>query len=64
MLRTLYAEETSVLPIGQEAGQNPEPIWTIGEEKNLLPLPGTELRTISLYPLCIPSELSHLYENV
>jgi hypothetical protein len=42
----------AVLPVGQEmpvysqqeAGWDPEPVWTFAEEKNFLPSPGKEPR--------------------
>jgi hypothetical protein len=33
--------------IAQETGWAPEPVWTLYAEKNLLPLPGIELRQLS-----------------
>jgi hypothetical protein len=44
------------VPIDQEAVLAPELVWTFGEEKNLLPLPEFEIRTVQH----IASVLSYL----
>jgi hypothetical protein len=38
--RPLYTRERTPLPAEQEAGRVPAPIWSCGEQKILLPLPG------------------------
>ena len=56
---TTQLHAPAVLPpiaIEQEAARVPEPVWTFGEEKNLLFLPGLDPRI--LQP--IPPELSRL----
>jgi hypothetical protein len=63
---TLYPPERTPVPIVQEAGWAPEPVWTQRlEEKILSPLPGIEplshgrpARSETLYRLSYPA---HLY---
>jgi hypothetical protein len=51
MLRRLYPCQRTPVRIEQEAGPAPEPVWMLGEEKNLFPLPGFELRFVGPYAL-------------
>jgi hypothetical protein len=44
--RPLYPREGILVVIEYEVGRGPETIWTFLEEKNLLPLPEFEPRTI------------------
>jgi hypothetical protein len=54
------------VPIGQEAGWAPEPVWTQGYRKNPLPLPeieprspGRPARSQTLYRLSYPGPCTH-----
>jgi hypothetical protein len=46
--RPLYPREKTLVPIEREAAWAPEPCWTFGGQKNLLPLPGFEFQTVQL----------------
>jgi len=42
----LYPRERTPVPTEQQAGEAPEPAWTLEKPKNLLPLSGLEPRTV------------------
>jgi hypothetical protein len=44
-VRALPPGKEPPVPIGQEAGWAPEPVWTEAREKILSPLPGIESRS-------------------
>jgi hypothetical protein len=46
MFRRTYSRKGNSVPAEQEAGWASEPVLTFGEEKDLLPLPGLDPRTI------------------
>jgi len=51
MFRRLYPRQRNPVGIEQEAGPAPEPVWMLGEEKNLFHLPGFESRSVELIAL-------------
>jgi hypothetical protein len=56
--RPLYSRGKSPeVPIGERVRWTQEPVWTLWSRENLWPLPGTEPRPSSLYPVAIQTEL-------
>jgi hypothetical protein len=54
----------SPVPIGEEAGQAPEPVWTLWRRGKYLQLLGIEPRTSSLQPVSIPTALAFPNEYI
>jgi hypothetical protein len=57
-----YPQET--VPNGLKAGWAPEPVWILGEELNMLPLPGAPISWLSNpWPSRYPGSTEVMFSN-